>query len=133
MTCATPPFRPVQNRLGIVARRESKPIMVNHSARFLHGVARGMPKSSDQNDENVSIAQFSYEFLRFGQALYKAVQVADTEASTRVSARARVRACVRAVFVNVRVCVRVRDSMCACNGVCASPSAWMNIWLMDEL
>ena len=121
------PFRPGQNRVGIVARRESKPIMVNQRARFLHGVAREMPKSSDQNDENVSIAQLSYEFLRLRQTSYETVQVADTEAFKRVSARARVRACVRAVRVHVRVCVCVRVSACACNGVCASPSAWMNI------
>ena len=40
MTCATPPFRPGQNRLGIVARRESQPIMVNQRARVLYGVDR---------------------------------------------------------------------------------------------
>ena len=89
--------------------------MVNQRARFLHGVAREMPKSSDRNDENVSIAQFSYEFLRFGQASYKTVQVADTEVFTRVSARVRVRACVRAgARERVRgIIVRVDDGCSA--------------------
>ena len=126
MTCATPPFRPVQNRLGIVARRESKPNMVKQRVRFLYGVARERPKSSDQNDENVSIAQFLYEFLRLRQTSYETVQVADTEVFTRVSARARVCACRACACTRVRV--RARQRVSACNGVCASPSAWVNIY-----
>ena len=82
--------------------------MVNQRARFLHGVAREVPKSSDQNDENVSIAQFSYEFLRLRQTSYETVQVADTEVFARVSARARVCACRACACTRVRVRARQR-------------------------